>query len=181
MSGSDDIRSKDCIFLAHCILAQGVMADGVVRHYPAIIKPVVQFCLDHDINIMQMPCPETLCASGGLGRAPHGKKWYEANGLREAAKPIAGGQAAYIHYLKLKGYNVLGIVGVDFSPACAVNYLNKGRSIHRDQGIYIEELKAALKELDIAVPFIAISQKWHKKMIRDLESLLTRELFANAD
>ena len=80
-----DVRSKDCVFVSHCMLAQGVMANGLVKHFPGPVRPVLQFCLDHDINIIQMPCPETLCASGGLGRDPRGKKWYEQNGMRETS------------------------------------------------------------------------------------------------
>lgn len=170
---SVDVRSKRCIFVSHCMLAQGIMANGVVRIFPAIVKPVIQFCLDHDINIMQMPCPETLCMSGGLGREPHGKKWYEAHGLRETSRTIAEGQAKYMTELVGHGYTILAVVGVDFSPACAVNYLNKGRSIHRDTGIYVEELKRCLAARGLDILFIGISQRWHKKMVEELEALLT--------
>jgi predicted secreted protein len=167
-----DARSRRCIFVSHCMLAQCVMAEGVAKHFAAMIKPVVQFCLDRDINIMQMPCPETLCAAGGLGRSPHGKGWYEQNGLRETSSSIANGQAAYIDRLRKSGIEVLGVVGIDFSPACAVNYLNKGRSIVRGEGIYVEELKRELAALDIDLPFIGVAAKWSKKMVRDLEGLL---------
>jgi predicted secreted protein len=155
------------------MLAQCVMAEGVAKHFAAMVKPVVQFCLDHDINIMQMPCPETLCAAGGLGRSPRGKVWYEQNGLRETSASIAAGQAAYIDRLRKGGFEVLGVVGIDFSPACAVNYLNKGRTIVRGEGIYVEELKRELAALGIELPFIGVAAKWSKKMVRDLEALLS--------
>ena len=167
-----DVRSKRCIFVSHCLLAQGIMAEGVVRVFPALVKPVIQFCLDHDINIMQMPCPETLCMSGGLGRKPRGKKWYEANGLRETSQRIAEGQATYMAHLAENEYEILAIVGVDFSPACAVNYLNKGRSIQKDTGIYVEELKKCLALRGLDIPFIGVSQRWHKKMVKELEALV---------
>ena len=167
-----DVRSRRCIFVSHCILAQCVMAEGVAKTYAALVKPVVEFCLRHDINIMQMPCPETLCAEGGLGRNPHGKVWYEQHGLRETSTGIAKGQAAYVRRLIDGGIDVLGVVGVDFSPACAVNYLNKGRAIIKDEGIYVEELKKALKDVGVELDFIAVSGKWPKKALRDLESLI---------
>lgn len=155
------------------MLAQGVMANGIVKKFPGPVRPVLQFCLDHDINIMQMPCPETLCAAGGLGRDPRGKAWYEANGLRETCKPIAKQQADYMKTLTANDFDILAIIGVEFSPACGVNYLNKGRSIHRDRGIYVEELQAALKEHKLHIPFIGIAQRWHKKMLRDLEAIVS--------
>lgn len=167
-----DIRSKYCVFVSHCILAQGVMADGIVKRFPSAVKPVIQFCLDHDINIMQMPCPETLCAAGGLGRGPRGKSWYEQNGLRDTSSAIAAGQADYMDNLVENGMVILAIIGVEFSPACAVNYLNKGRSIHRDEGIYMEELNKALWDRQLDIPRIGISQRWHKKMERDLKDMM---------
>lgn len=157
------------------MLAQCVMAEGVVRHHAAIVRPVVQFCLDHDINIIQMPCPETNCAAGGLGRQPHGKLWYERAGLRETCTEIARGQLDYMQRLLASDIRVLAVIGVDFSPACAVTYLNKGRSIIRDEGIYVEELKKGMTERGFEIPFIGIAAKWERKIERDLNALLAAD------
>lgn len=167
-----DARSRKAVFVSHCMLAQCVMAEGVAKHFAGMVRPVVEFCMRNDINVIQMPCPETICWSGGLGRSPRGKAWYEKNGLRETSKEIARGQADYIVKLLTAGIDVLGVVGIDFSPACAVNYLNKGRSIVKEQGIYVEELRRELAERGISLPFIGISGKWQKKMVRDLDTLL---------
>ena len=169
-----DIRSNYCVFVSHCMLAQCVMAAGVVKHFPGPVKPVIQFCLDNDINIMQMPCPETLCASGGLGRDRRGKKWYEENGLRETARQIAESQVAYMRDLVDNGFNVLAVIGVDFSPACAVNYLNKGRSIHPGEGIFVEELKRTMKSQSLDIPFVGVCQRWQKKLKKDLQGIQER-------
>ena len=130
-------RSTKCVFLSHCLLAQTVRAKGLAKHFAATVKPVIQFCLDHDVNMVQMPCPEVLCPAGGLGREPHGKTWYEERGLRLTCAVIAKTQAAYARELVDQGCQVLAIIGMEFSPACAVTYLNKGRALHRDQGIFI--------------------------------------------
>jgi predicted secreted protein len=148
------------------------MAEGVVRHHAASVSPVIEFCLKNEINIFQMPCPETLCMSGGLGRVPHGKMWYEKNGLRDTSAGIAENQVAYMVRLRDAGMEILGVIGVEFSPACAVNYLNRGRSIVKDEGIYVEELKMRLAVAGIEVPFIGINPRWAKKMMTDLEALI---------
>jgi predicted secreted protein len=148
------------------------MADGVVRQHAAIIRPVVEFCLANDINIIQMPCPETNCAAGGLGRNPHGKVWYERNGLRETAAGIAAGQLDYMARLRAAGIEILGVIGVDFSPACAVTYLNKGRSIVRGEGIFVEELRKGMAERGFEVPFVGVAAKWGRRIERDLRALL---------
>jgi len=165
-------RSNNCIFVSHCLLAQAVVADGLAKHAPAAVKPVVQFCLDNDINIFQMPCPEVQCPSGGFGRSLRGKVWYEANGLRETSAEIAKQQADYMASLSESGMNILAILGVEFSPACAVTYLNKGRTITRATGIYIEELQQQLEAQDLSIPFIGVNQRWLKKLDTQLREIL---------
>jgi len=165
-------RSKNCVFLSHCMLAQAVRANGLAKNFPAAIKPVVQFCLDNDINMMQMPCPEMNCLAGGLDREPHGKTWYEKNGLRKTSSNIAKTQVAYMNDLVINGFNILAIIGIEFSPACAPEYLNKGPTITKDQGIYIEELKKELEKKKLNIKFLGVNTRWHKKLKRDLDALL---------
>ena len=157
------------------MLAQCVRAEGTVKLFPATVRPVIDFCLDNDINIFQMPCPETECASGGLGRSPHGKKWYEDNGLRSVAKEIGEGQAEYMSRLQKDGNKILAVIGMDFSPACAVNYLNRGPVIYKAEGIYIEELKKAMRKRHIKAPFMGVNQRAHKKLARELKKYLGEE------
>lgn len=166
------IRSTRFVFVSHCILAQGVRANGLAKYYPAMVRPIIEFCLEHDINIVQMPCPEVMCGTGGLGRDPHGKKWYEERGLRETAKRIARGQVQYMRALIEDENRVLAVIGMDFSPACAPNYLNRGRRIVRDEGIYVEELKRELELAELEVRFIGVNQRALKKLDRELRSLI---------
>jgi predicted secreted protein len=150
------------------------MAEGVVRHHAAMMRPVVEFCLVNDINIIQMPCPETNCAAGGLGRQPRGKVWYERNGLRETATDIATGQVDYMEKLRAANIEILAVIGVEFSPACAVTFLNKGRSIVRDEGIFVEEIKKGMAERGFDIPFVGVAAKWERRIERDLKALLTK-------
>ena len=165
-------RSNKCVFVAHCLLARAVVAEGLAKHAPASVRPVVDFCLDNDINIFQMPCPEVRCPAGGLGRSLHGKTWYEQNGLRETSSRIAREQAGYMAELVAAGLNILGVLGVEFSPACAVTYLNKGRAIVRARGIYIEELHRELAARGLSVPFIGVNERWLKKLHKQLRAVL---------
>lgn len=168
-----DVRSRRCVFVSHCILAQGIMAQGVVKKYPSVVRPIVEFCIDNDINILQMPCPESMCPAGGLIREPHGKKWYEENGLRETARTIAEEQVEYMQKLESQGFEILGIIGVDFSPACAVTYLNRGPIIYQDQGIYVDELRRCLENRNMQVEFVGVNQQWHRKLQADLNQLIS--------
>ena len=165
-------RSKKCVFVSHCLLAQVVRAKDLVKVSPAIVKQVVQFCMDNDINVFQMPCPEFLCAAGGLGRDVHGKSWYEKNGLRETGSEIAKEQVNYMAKLIRAGFEVLAIIGLEFSPACAPNYLNRGRRIVKGKGIYIEELERELKLQKLRIPFIGVNQRWMRKLEKQLGMML---------
>lgn len=165
-------RSNKCVFVSHCLLAQVMMAKGLVKLSPAIIKQVVQFCMDNDINIFQMPCPEFLCAAGGPGRDVHGKAWYEKNGLRDTCSKIAKEQVNYMVKLIREGLEVLAVIGVEFSPACAPNYLNKGQRIVKGKGIYIEELEREFKLRKLQVPFIGVNQRWTRKLEKQLGEVL---------
>lgn len=166
------LRSQKCAFVSHCLLAQITVAKGLAKTSPAMAKQVVQFCMDNDINIFQMPCPEIHCKAGGVERDLHGKKWYEDNGLRETSREIAKTQVCYMKKLIGSGANILAIIGVEFSPACAPTYLNKGRSIIRSKGIYIEELIAELQLQGLQIPIIGIKQSWHRKAQKQLNELL---------
>ncbi len=168
----NDIRSRNCVFVAHCVLAQCVRAVGISKNFPAIIKPVVEFCAEHEINIFQMPCPELLCEAGGFGRTSHGKVWYEKHGMRGLAQKLAKEQVAYMKGFVDNGFKIKAIIGIDFSPACAVNYINRGPVIIKERGIFIEELAAELKRAKLKIPFIGINERAPKKLAKELAALL---------
>lgn len=181
MSIFGDKRSKLCVFVSHCLLAQGVRANGLAKYTPGAVRPLVEFCLEQDINIIQMPCPETLCASGGLNRQPRGKSWYEKNGLRETSASIAAGQVEYLKSLVNEGFCILAIVGMEFSPACAVKFLNRGPVVYKDQGILIEELRRELHEVGLEIPFLGVNMRGMKKLRRDLEALWSDAMSAQLE
>ena len=164
--------SKDFVLMSHCILAQTTRADGCAKA-PAAIRVVINFLLEHEINMIQMPCPETLFPLGGLPRDPHGKKWYEQAGFRDFCKSLAPSQAEYAHKLIKAGNNLLGIIGVHFSPACST--IKDSGSVYMQYGIYMEELEIAFGRLGMEPPLtISVNPDWHNKLHQDLQSLLNK-------
>ena len=51
-----DGRSRRVVFLAHCLLNQNAISDGTAV-YPAAFRELVQFFLEHQVGIVQLPCP----------------------------------------------------------------------------------------------------------------------------
>lgn len=161
------MRSKNCVLLAHCILAQTVRADGCEKA-PAIITQVVEFLMREQINIIQMPCPETLFI--GLPRPPHGKKWYEQHGFRDHCRKIADDQAEYCKTLEEAGNRIVAILGVEFSPACST--IQNSGIAYRPYGIYIEELVSSLGNAGIHPKTISINPGWKHKMEQSFAELV---------
>jgi len=60
-----DARSKNVLFVAHCILNQNSISDGTAD-YPGYIREILELLVRYDVGIVQMPCPELHCL--GLDR-----------------------------------------------------------------------------------------------------------------
>lgn len=72
-----DGRSRKVVFLAHCLLNQNAISDGTAV-YPAAFRELVQFFLEHQVGIVQLPCPELCClgrtVETGWARSPRSQK-----------------------------------------------------------------------------------------------------------
>lgn len=157
-----------CLILAHCAFAKTVRSNDKLD---GPMLQVLKFVSDNELNFHQLPCPETLFL--GLPREPHGKSWYEKHRFREFCKGLASTQADYIKQLIDGGRDIIGVVGMTFSPSCSTE--KEHPSPYRQYGIFMEELEVALNKRGITPPFISINEAWRTKMANDLSSLLTRK------
>jgi predicted secreted protein len=129
-----DLRSRRVIFVAHCLLNENTRYLGGARRGGAI-REIVEPCLERDIGIVQLPCPEQHAWGGVLKRRLlffYGSKGKLRYRLRSVLLPLALWYTRHI-YRKLArrtadevqdyqkaGFAVLGIIGVDPSPTCGV-------------------------------------------------------------
>jgi len=74
-------------------------------------------------------------------------------------------------YLK-EDYNVVGIVGVEFSPTCAVHRVNNGRKNVPGKGILIEELETKMQKKNFQVPIIGVNLNNVYSSIDKIQSML---------
>lgn len=175
---SPDERSKKFIFVPFCVLCQAFQAQGIVRYgYKAVMKPVTDILIANDINIIQMPCPESQLGGilEGLKRGPKSITGYDTDTFRTLCKKLAIKLVEMINGIQNSGYIILGILGVEFSPSCSIKlqYSNKG-TYHRP-GIFIEEIQNELKRKGLEIPFLGINRRGMKKTIRELEKLIHRQ------
>ena len=161
-----------------CLICQAFQAQGIVRYgYPAVIKPIIEEILRHDINIVQMPCPESQLGGykQGLKRGPKGIYQYDTPEFRKICQRLALETAEMIKAILTNGYEAIAILGIEYSPSCAtkIQYSSKG-TFHRP-GLFIEALKDQLDKEKIEIPFVAINRRGIKKSLDGLRQILDQQ------
>jgi predicted secreted protein len=129
-----DGRSKQVIFLSHCLLNENTRyLGGACR--AACVREFVEDCTERDLGIVQMPCPEQQAWGGVLKRTmlrAYGMRGKMLDRLRPLLYPVfvlytklvyrrlAWHVARQIHDYCRSGFTVVGVVGIDGSPSCGV-------------------------------------------------------------
>lgn len=171
MTVAEDIRSKRIVLIPFCLICQGFQARGIARDYPAIVKPVLMELVKQEINIIQMPCPESHFGgyARGLKREPKGIDDYDVPEFRKLCGELADDVSRMIRAAISEDFEIIAILGMEYSPSCAVNF-QADRS--RRPGIFIEILREKLKEEDITIPFIGVDKRHTELAIEDLKQLI---------
>ncbi|NQV13357.1 MAG: DUF523 domain-containing protein [Parcubacteria group bacterium] len=167
-------RSKRFVFVPFCLLCQGVRATGIVRHYPAVVEPVVSLLTKLNINIVQMPCPELIFDS--FHRKPCQKPKYDNPQNRAVYAKLAKEVVDRMAELQQNGCSVEAILGIDFSPSCAVNLLTGKypRRRVKGKGIFIEELERELHRLQVKPSMVGVELYQIKRTLKRLREVLER-------
>ena len=162
---------KKIIFVSHCILNT---ASKVVLYNQreidaeeALRLKFVSTALNNGIQIIQLPCPEfTLYGSRRWG---HVSNQFDNPFFRQHSRRILEPFIQQLkEYLSTDSFEVLGLVGIDGSPSCGVDYtceadwygsfegrqglqetLDSARLVNR-KGIFMDVLSEMLKEEHLA-------------------------------
>ena len=165
-----DNRSKKFIFIPFCLIAQAYQAQGIVKYeWKSSIRPFIDLILDHDINVIQMPCAETEFKNS-LIREPKGITKYNTKEFNEHCKTLANKVTNQIKNLIESNYEIVAILGIEQSPSCCVNYIYTNKGMEKRMGLFMQELYENTKELNI--PIIGINRKYINKSLTELEKLL---------
>ena len=163
-------RSKKFIFVPFCLMAQAYQAQGIVKYeWKSSIKPIMQLLIDNDINIVQMPCTEATF-NNSLIREPKGLSKYNTREFNEHCQKKADFVIDEIKNIINCGYEVIGILGIEQSPSCCVNYIYTNKGNEKRKGIYIEKIYEGIKEYNI--PIIGINRKHVRKSLIELEKII---------
>ena len=161
-----DGRSKKVIFLAHCLLNQNAISDGTAV-CPAAFGELIQLLLDHEVGVVQMPCPELCCL--GLDRGDvHGaerpvveentriRRAMEKDGPRQKREALADLVAEQVQEYHKHGFQVLGIVGANRSPNCGLETTSDFDREVEGRGAFMEAIAQRLEAAGISVPMLGL-------------------------
>lgn len=146
---------KKVVFVPHCILNQNVRAVGNEKSN-GTIKEIVNFFAEAEVGIVQLPCPEVEF-DGGLDRQLKTKENYNNEIYRKCCREISLKILKEVRKYLDKEYKVVGILGVEFSPTCAVYRIENGKKIFPGKGILMEELEKEMQKENFQVPIIAVN------------------------
>lgn len=173
-----DQRSKRFIFIPFCLICQAFQAQGIVRYgYRAVIKPIIEEILRHDINIIQMPCPESQLGGyeQGLKREPSGMEHYDTSEFREICQILSSEMVKMIKAILAQNYEIVAILGIEYSPSCAIKIQYSPRGTFHRPGLFIETLQNQLVKEKIKIPFLGINRRGIKKSLSELRELLSQQ------
>jgi len=177
-----DQRSRKFVFVPFCLLCQAFQAQGIVRlGFSSVVGPIVKELMAHDLNIIQMPCPESRLGGyeAGLKREPRSIEKYDTEEFRKVCLKAAFSVVTMIKGILANDFKIVAILGIEYSPSCSVRlqYSNKGTT-HRP-GIFMEILMDLLKKEDIEIPFLGINRRGIKSSLEKLREVLDvqQELF----
>lgn len=130
--------------------------------------------LSENVEIIQLPCPEQCLY--GCNRWGHAASQFDTPHFRrESRRMLEDITAQLTEYCSLpERYKVLGIVGIDGSPSCGVNFTYDadwgGEFKNQDlptlasslkkvnkAGIFMEVLKEMLQERNLMIPFATLN------------------------
>lgn len=171
-----DQRSTVFVFVPFCLTCQAFQARGIVRYgFESVIRPILDELIRCNVNIVQMPCPESQLGglTVGLQRLPRGIQQYDTPEFRDICIKSAVAVADQIVAIQSVGYTVACILGIEYSPSCSVRnqYLGK-RGTVRQPGIFIQELQKLLETRRIELPFIGINRRGVEASRRRISSLI---------
>jgi predicted secreted protein len=166
-----DARGRRFVAVIECLLNQNAR-DAGAANAPALDQRLVQICHDHNVGILQMPCPEIHALGFSRQRGP-------GQSIRDALneKPSAERCAALAHdvgqrieiYLN-EGYQLVAVLGGNQdSPGCAVH--DEGMQLSARSGLFMQQLQQELLRRGHAPRFLAVRDCDPELRWRDLLSL----------
>lgn len=172
------------ILLSHCLLNANSKIRGGARYGP-VFKPVIECLLQHEVGVVQLPCPEhSFCGSARWGQS---KDQYDnpffRNHCRRILQPILEQLCDYA----AQGYVLPAVLGIKGSPSCGVEHtfragwggeLGTNRTalpqgyLASEAGVFMEVFRQMLQEAGLKLKFIEVDEEDPSIALDKLKELL---------
>ena len=165
---SGDPRSGKVVFLSHCMLNQNARIVGAAD-FPAMFEPLIDYLQKKQVGFIQMPCPELYCL--GLGRRAV-RVGLESPAGRQRLERLIDDLVFTIREYLFQGFEIVGILGKQGSPACGVTRTWLDNRQQDGQGVWIRELKKRLVAKKLDIPVLGVADHEQDDAIKWLEERL---------
>ncbi|MFW5962642.1 MAG: hypothetical protein ACOCQR_03400 [bacterium] len=160
-------RSLDFVFVSQCLLAQGIRAQKIVKHYPSVVNPLIDFLQNENVNIIPLECPEILYE--GYYRQPGFERYVSDPNYKEHCGSLAMEVNRKKNILtKGNELKLLGVIGVAGSPSCAVRKLNY-RLGKKGKGVFMKQLSILIK-----TSFLEFDSYLQKKTMEEIKKKIKK-------
>jgi predicted secreted protein len=143
----DNIKSKNLVMIAHCIINQNSVVEPLARAKGAF--SFVKELIESGVGIIQLSCPEFRHL--GITRKPMDKIEYNTpeyrNLCRKLFEPVLEDLLVYLE----NDYKFIGIIGINQSPSC---------SISGTRGVFMEEIFDLLSSKGIEPNYFEIPENY---------------------
>jgi predicted secreted protein len=169
-----DSRSRNLIFLAHCLLNQNAKVQGLAG-YRGAFEPLIRKILRSGVGLIQLPCPEMACLGPKRPLGTDTVEQYDTPRYRSVCRRLARAAVREIRSYQKNGYKVVAMLGVEGSPSCSVNrvprLVSDRRRMVKGSGLFTGALRQEMRRQGAMVPLIGVPETGGKK---DLDSTWKR-------
>lgn len=122
-----------------------------------------------------MPCMETMYHGGtrtGLNRKPQGMKAYDVPEFRKFCDAQARQMVEQVSGIIASGYEVVAILGMEYSPSCAVKIQYPPKKGDANRGVFMRAVMHRLDEQGFNIPFLGINRRGIRPTLSRLTLIL---------
>ncbi len=167
-------KDRKIVFVPGCVLCPAFQASLEDKNL-VWQQTVIDFLVNRQLGILQMPCPEASFGSyqEGVSRGTHGIGYYERlSGFLEHCNKLGQEVVGKIKELTDAGYEIVAVIGIEHSPTCAANYIYTNHGMEKRKGIYISVIRDRLIQKGLDVPIMGVNRRYPSKFVQDMGQLL---------
>ena len=168
----EDSRGRRVVAVIECLLNQNARDAGAACS-PAMAGSVVDLCREHQVGLVQLPCPEMACLGLQRRRAAGQsiRQALQTPACQQASAEIATQATDRLQAYAEAGFKLLAVLGGNpQSPGCAVCADGDGQ-MAPEAGLLMRQLQADLQRRGMQVPFLGMRDSDAALLGSDLKRL----------